>query len=134
MDEKQLPPDERESFETWNQFHEGRMWEQARAAEQLRAPGAATARLHVIDEAASRLPAVSALEALAANARLVDLLTSRRWYVMQAAREDGAEWAEVGAALGVSKQAAWEFYKRKIEEQETHATDYHDAEAARGAL
>jgi len=133
MDEKQLPPDERESFETWNQFHEGRMWEQAR--KQLRAQGDDPEQLlGLVANAAARAPAVSALEALAANARLVDLLTARRWYVMQAAREDGAEWAEVGAALGVSKQAAWEFYKRKIEAQETHAADYHDAEAARGAL
>jgi len=132
MDEKQLPPDERESFETWNRFHEGRMWE--RAGEKLRAQGADAERLRAVDDAAVRAPAVSALEALAANARLVDLLTSRRWYVMQAARDDGAEWAEVGAALGVSKQAAWEFYKRRIEEQETHAADYHDAEAARAAL
>jgi len=133
MDEKQLPPDERESFETWNQFHEGRMWEKAR--KQLRAQGDDPEQLlRLVADAAARAPAVSALEALAANARLVDLLTSRRWYVMQAARDDGAEWAEVGAALGVSKQAAWEFYKRKIEEQETHAADYHDAEAARAAL
>jgi len=132
MDEKQLPPDERESFETWTQFHERRMWE--RAAEKLRAQGADAERLRAVDDAAARVPAVSALEALSANARLVDLLTSRRWYVMQDARDDGAEWAEVGAALGVSKQAAWEFYKRKIEAQETHAADYHDAEAARAAL
>jgi hypothetical protein len=127
MDEKQLPPDERESFETWNQFHEGRMWEQAR--KQLRAQGDDPEQLlRLVADAAARAPAVSALEALAANARLVGLLSGRRWYVMQAAREEGAEWAEVGAALGVSKQAAWEFYKRKIEEQETHAADYHDAE------
>ncbi len=132
MDEKQLPPDERESFETWNQFHEGRMWE--RAGEKLRAQGADAERLRAVDDAAARAPAVSALEALAANARLVGLLSGRRWYVIQAAREEGAEWAEIGAALGVSKQAAWEFYKRKIEEQETHAADYHDAEAARAAL
>jgi len=132
MDEKQLPPDERESFETWNQFHEGRMWE--RAGEKLSAQGADAERLRAVADAAARAPAVSALEALAANARLVGLLSGRRWYVIQAAREEGAEWAEIGAALGVSKQAAWEFYKRKIEEQETHAADYHDAEAARAAL
>ncbi len=135
MDEKQLPPDERESFETWNQFHEGRMFMWEKARKQLRAQGDDPEQLlRLVADAAARAPAVSALEALAANARLVDLLTSRRWYVMQAARDDGAEWAEVGAALGVSKQAAWEFYKRKIEEQETHAADYHDAEAARAAL
>jgi len=132
MDEKQLPPDERESFETWNQFHEGRMWE--RAGEKLRAQGADAEQLRAVADAAARASAVSALEALAANARLVDLLTGRRWYVMQDARSRGAEWAEIGAALGVSKQAAWEFYKRKIEAQETHAADYHDAEAARAAL
>ncbi len=132
MDEKRLPPDERESFETWNQFNELRMWE--RAGQKLRAQGADAEQLRAVDDAAARAPAVSALQALAANARLVDLLTSRRWHVMQAAREDGAEWAEVGAALGVSKQAAWEFYKRRIEAQETYAPDYHDAAGGRAAL
>jgi len=79
----------RESFETWNQFHERRMWE--RAGEKLRAQGADAERLRAVDDAAARSPAVSALEALAANARLGDLLTGRRWYVMQDAREEGAE-------------------------------------------
>ena len=53
---------------------------------------------------------------------------------MQAAREAGAEWSEIGAALGVSKQAAWEFYTPKIEQQETYAGEFHDADRARAAL
>ncbi len=132
MEETKLPPDERESFGTWNAFHERRMWEQA--GEKLRAQGADGERLRVVDDAAAKALAVSALEALAANARLVDLLSGRRWYVIQAAREQGAEWAEIGAALGISKQAAWEFYKRKIEAQETYVGDHHDTARARSAL
>jgi hypothetical protein len=88
----------------------------------------------VVRRALDESPAVTALQALAANAQLVDLLTGRRWYVMQAAREEGAEWAEIGEALGVSKQAAWEFYKRKIADQEKYAADFHDADRARSAL
>lgn len=125
----QLSPDERESFKTWNDFHERRLWEQTGA--KLRAQAADAERLRVVDDATAKAPAVSALEALAANARLVDLLSGRRWYVMQAAREEGAEWAEIGAALGISKQAAWEFYKRKIEARETYVADHHDTERAR---
>ena len=52
-----------------------------------------------------RLPSVVALEVLAANAQLVELLVGRRWYVMQAAREVGASWGDIGAALGLSAEA-----------------------------
>jgi hypothetical protein len=43
---------------------------------------------------------VAALEALRANAKAVELLTGRRWYVMKSAREGGATWAQIGEALG----------------------------------
>jgi hypothetical protein len=33
---------------------------------------------------------------------------------MQAAREAGASWSEIGAALGMSKQGAQDWYRRKI--------------------
>jgi hypothetical protein len=57
---------------------------------------------------------VGSLEALRANADLVEMLTVQRFIAMRAAREEGASLARVGEALGVSRQAAWEFMQRKI--------------------
>lgn len=55
------------------------------------------------------------LEALRANADLVAALTQERWLVMQRARQAGASWEQIGDVLGVSRQSAWEFLKRKLE-------------------
>jgi HPt (histidine-containing phosphotransfer) domain-containing protein len=77
---------------------------------------------------------VAALEALRANAKAVELLTGQRWYVMKSAREAGATWAQIGEALGITKQAAHDFYSRKIEEQEKYLSDLHDTAAARAVL
>src|SRR3954469_7745585 len=46
------------------------------------------------------LPEVTALDALRANAQLVELLTGRRWHVMRDAREEGVSWSQIGEALG----------------------------------
>ena len=80
------------------------------------------------------LAEVSALQALSANRRLVDLLTGRRWSVMQYAREAGASWAAIGEALEMTKQAALDWYKRKITAQEQYVPDFHDAPRARAVL
>lgn len=114
--------DERELAAVWNTHH-------GRAIHQ-RAVKAGSADSGMLAETAP----VTALHALAANRRLVELLTGRRWYVMQAAREDGATWSEIGAALGMSKQGAQDWYRRKIEDQERHLGDLHDAARARAAL
>jgi hypothetical protein len=53
---------------------------------------------------------------------------------MKSAREAGATWAQIGEALGITKQAAHDFYRRKIEEQEKCLPDLHDAAAARAVL
>lgn len=71
-----------------------------------------------VQRALDELPEVDALDALAANAALVSLLTGHRWFVMRDAREDGATWEEIGAALGMTKQGAQDFYRRRIEEYE----------------
>lgn len=73
------------------------------------------------EDAWAELPEVTALQSLRANAKLVSVLTAQRWYVMQFAREEGASWSEIGAALGISKQAAHHFYRRKIEWQQHYA-------------
>lgn len=41
-----------------------------------------------------------------------------RQLTVRAAREAGASWAQIGAALGTSKQAAWEAHTRWIDAQE----------------
>lgn len=79
------------------------------------------------------MPDVSAIEALAANRELVELLTARRWYVIRDAREAGASWSQIGEALGMSKQGAQDWYRR-IAEQEQDVGDRHDAERAQEAL
>ncbi len=59
-------------------------------------------------------PEVSALEALDANRRLVDLLLQRRRDAVSAARRAGSSWAAIGAALGTSKQRAYTVYRHAI--------------------
>src|SRR3954453_12322458 len=68
----------------------------------------------VAQQTLDALPSVTALQALQANAQLVELVIGRRWYVMQAARETGATWIEVGAALGMTGQEAEDWYRDKI--------------------
>jgi hypothetical protein len=43
---------------------------------------------------------VAKLEALRVNAKAVEMLTARRWYIIKSAREDGATGAQIGKALG----------------------------------
>jgi hypothetical protein len=50
------------------------------------------------------------------------------------ARESGATWAQIGEALGITKHAAHDFYRRKIEEQEKYLSNLHEAAAARAVL
>jgi hypothetical protein len=109
----------------WNGYHTRRTWEDVRDK-----GGNPDIVARVLDEN----PAVDPLHALEANRRLVDLLTGRRWYVIRDAREAGATWEQIGAALGMTKQGAQDWYKRKIELQEQHVDDFHDAERARAAL
>jgi hypothetical protein len=58
------------------------------------------------------MPRVPALYALGANAAVVQYLIDGRWQAMQAAREDGATWEQIGRALGITKQGAQDLYKR----------------------
>jgi hypothetical protein len=80
------------------------------------------------------LPEISALDALRANKRLVERMIGRRWYVMREAREAGATWDQIGEALGMSRQAAHEWYRRKIASQAEQVTGLHDGRRARAAL
>ncbi|MEU4673904.1 hypothetical protein AB0F91_39615 [Amycolatopsis sp. NPDC023774] len=104
--------DERELFAVRETYRHRRRWQQM--ADQA------------VDEDDRRLwePVLAAtaevtpLQELAAAHRLARILTSSRWYVMRDAREAGASWPEIGVALEMSKQAAQEWYQRKIADQE----------------
>ncbi|MEC4020841.1 hypothetical protein [Streptomyces sp. H27-D2] len=57
---------------------------------------------------------------------------------VRSARQAGASWAQIGAALGTTKQAAWEAHGRWIDDQATQhrrsgyeGLGEHDAAAAR---
>jgi hypothetical protein len=53
---------------------------------------------------------------------------------MQAAREAGKTWDEIGSALGMSRQGAQDWYRRKIANQERYVPEFYDAERARAVL
>jgi hypothetical protein len=53
---------------------------------------------------------------------------------MNEAREAGASWPEIGEALGMTKQAAYDWYRRKIGNRERYVPDLHDTARARAAL
>ncbi|MFF0267692.1 hypothetical protein [Kribbella sp. NPDC004536] len=69
-------------------------------------------------KAPADLGGVSGIEALRASRRVVELLTAARWHMIRQARAEGSSWSQVGAALGMSKQAAYDFYRRKVDQQE----------------
>jgi len=49
---------------------------------------------------------------------------------VRAARESGASWSQIGAALGTSKQAAWEAHSRWIDSQAAQYGEDEDYVAA----
>jgi hypothetical protein len=88
----------------------------------------------VIVKALSDLPGVTGLEALRASRRVVDLLAGARWHMMRQAREEGSSWSQVGTALGVSKQAAYDFYRRKLDQQDAAPDKESSTPRSRAAL
>ncbi|MFC6160156.1 hypothetical protein [Kribbella jiaozuonensis] len=110
--------DQRESYE--------------RGIEQEQAAGRPVA---VLVNALADLPGVTGLEALRASRRVVELLTAARWHLMRQAREEGSSWSQVGSALGMSKQAAYDFYRRKLDQQDESVTpDSDEVARSRAAL
>lgn len=75
-------------------------------------------RLSQADEGSTKaaelaeLAEVSALQALRATKQLLDGLLDQRRRLMIDARDEGASWADIGATLDVSRQAAHELYHR----------------------
>jgi hypothetical protein len=120
--------DEQKLWKQWDAFGSRLTWEKV-----LEQAGSENSR-QVAQQALGELPVITAVEALAANTQLVELLVGRRWYVMQAAREAGATWDDIGEALGMSRQGAYDWYRRKIADQARYAPDFHDAARARAVL
>ncbi len=99
----------------WQLWLTRRRWEQClRTAE---ADGDAVSRERAVG-ALQTLPEVTPVQALNANAQAIGILTAQRWIVMKAAREQGISLEQIGRALGVSRQSAWEFMQRKIGEHQ----------------
>jgi hypothetical protein len=121
--------DEWDLWRVWALHGERGMWRRAIERAQRNRKDPEPAR-RALDE----LPEVTALQALSANHRLVQLIAGRRWIAIQDAREEGASWAEVGKAMDMSKQAAQEWHRKKIRLQEQHVGDLHDTARARAAL
>lgn len=121
----QLPADVGDYLATWEAYGTREVW--ARVIESGGDSDAARA-------AVAELPEAGPLDALAANAAAVDLLIGRRWYVMREAREQGSTWEAIGAALGITKQGAQDYYRRQIGQQEKCLGDFHDSARARAAL
>lgn len=64
-----------------------------------------------------RLNLAETLEMLALGEVVIRKVGYGRQAMVRSARQAGASWAQIGAALGSSKQAAWEAHQRWIEEQ-----------------
>ena len=120
--------EERGLWDVWDMFGARLMWTAALKDTQTEAERQA------VQQKLGELPDVTALEALRANAQLVDLLVGRRWYVMQAAREEGATWDEIGSALGMTRQGAYDLYQRRIATREQVIPELHDKARGRAAL
>jgi hypothetical protein len=90
--------------------------------------------VEVLVDAITKLPGIAGLDALRASRRVVDLLTAARWHMMRQAREEGASWNDIGQALGMTRQAAHDFYRRKIDQWEQDTPGLHNTVRSRAAL
>jgi hypothetical protein len=111
----------------WKLYLSRRGWERTRADAEARGDmdGVAAA-----EQALADLPVVDALDALRANADLVNMLSVQRWIAMRDAREQGATLEQIGQVLGISRQSAWEAFQRKLAEHQQHGSTQ-DADADR---
>jgi hypothetical protein len=69
------------------------------------------------DEHTVALSRTESLELLALSEVVMRKAGYGRQAMVRSARGAGASWTQIGAALGTSKQAAWEAHNRWVEEQ-----------------
>jgi hypothetical protein len=91
-----------------------------------------SARDSLIDDQQPPLSRGEALELLALGELIARKAGYGRQLAVRTAREAGASWSQIGAALGTSKQAAWEAHARWIEEQGLSEEDVAAARALAG--
>jgi hypothetical protein len=71
----------------------------------------------VTEDAQTPLSRGEVLELLALSEVVIRKAGYGRQTMVRSARAAGASWAQIGAALGTTKQAAWEAHNRWIEDQ-----------------
>ena len=71
----------------------------------------------VTEDAQTPLSRAEVLELLALSEVIIRKAGYGRQTMVRSARTAGASWAQIGAALGTTKQAAWEAHNRWIEDQ-----------------
>ncbi|MDQ1645388.1 MAG: hypothetical protein QOJ50_1572 [Cryptosporangiaceae bacterium] len=120
-----------DALAAWDAWGSRDLWQRVKA--EAEAAGNAE-QAALAQRAFDKPPPVSALVALQANAVVIELLAGWQWQAVQAAREDGASWDEIGAALGITRQSAWTKFKTAIDQREKYIPQFHDAERARAAL
>ena len=109
-----------ELFETWRAWNERSVLDTALrraddAGEQERA-----AQLR---ELLAEQPRVPAVDALAAQHELTELLLGWRWHTVTAAREEGATWDAIAAATRTDPEQARESYRERVAEAEQAARE-----------
>lgn len=72
--------------------------------------------VRVAERRIEELPAMSPLQALTVARLLGSELVSGRWQDMDRAHKAGDSWSEIGAALGMSKQGAYDYYHRTADQ------------------
>jgi hypothetical protein len=94
-------------------------------------PGAALGLCAAPDPGAAPLTREEALELLALSEVIARKASYGRQLTVRSARWAGASWSQIGAALGTTKQAAWEAHNRWIDGQaEQHRrSDYQGLDA-----
>ena len=65
-----------------------------------------------------------ALELLALSEVIARKAAYGRQLTVRSARAAGASWTQIGAALGTTKQSAWEAHSRWIDQQVSHRSAY----------
>jgi hypothetical protein len=101
------------AWETWQ------AWSDAEAMRTARRRTAARgASLAAFDQHPEWTQGPRPLAALAANREVVDQLVGWRWGAMRQAREQGHNWAEIGAALGVAAAQASQAYLERVQQQQ----------------
>lgn len=124
------PMHEPELLEVWDRGTERMAWTKvrARAIEE-----GDSDRQVLAEERMQKLP--EPLVALTANRDLVRRLVGSRWFVVMLAREGGASWADVAAALESTEEAVIAAYTAAIETQERYVGEpLHDTARARAVL